>query len=78
MTLLDYAQTQIIPADLEITDFKGVSVICERLHEMGLHRGQKIRLIGRAPLKGPLIVQFGTSFLALRAEEAECTLIQAQ
>ncbi len=76
MTLLNFAQTQTSPADLEISNFTGASMICERLHEMGLHRGQKIKLLGRAPLNGPLIIQFGTSFLALRAEEAECTLIR--
>jgi Fe2+ transport system protein FeoA len=78
MTLLNFVETQSLRADLEITDFTGSAAICERLHEMGLHRGQKIRVVGRAPLKGPLLIQFGTSFLALRAEEAQCTLIQTR
>jgi Fe2+ transport system protein FeoA len=76
MTLLSYVQNHSVTGDLEITNFAGVPAICERLHEMGLHRGQKIRVVGRAPLNGPLLIQFGTSFLALRAEEAQCTLIQ--
>ena len=78
MTLLSYVETHTSHADLEIIDFQGTAVLCERLHEMGLHRGQKIRFVGRAPLRGPLLIQFGTSFLALRAEEAQCTLIQAR
>lgn len=78
MTLLHFVQNHSSTANLEITDFKGDVTICERLHEMGLYRGQKIRVMGRAPLKGPLLIQFGTSFLALRAEEAQCTLIQAR
>lgn len=76
MTLLSYVQTHATSGDLQITDFVGLTSICERLHEMGLHKGQVIRLLGRAPLRGPLLIQFGTSFLALRAEEAQCTLIQ--
>jgi Fe2+ transport system protein FeoA len=78
MTLLNYVQNHAVSGTLQITDFVGSAAICERLHEMGLHKGQKITLLGRAPLKGPLLIQFGTSFLALRAEEAQCTLIQAQ
>ncbi|WP_413287525.1 FeoA family protein [Bdellovibrio sp. HCB337] len=77
MTLLNYVQKNSLSGDLQITDFVGEASICERLHEMGLHKGQKITLVGRAPLKGPLLIQFGTSFIALRAEEAQCTLIQA-
>lgn len=77
MTLLSYAQIHSVNAELEITDFEGAPAICERLHEMGLHKGLRIKIIGRAPLKGPLLIQFGTSFIALRAEEAQCTLIQA-
>ena len=77
MTLLNYIQTHSASGNLQITDFVGAAAICERLHEMGLHKGQKITLVGRAPLNGPLLIQFGTSFIALRAEEAQCTLIQA-
>jgi Fe2+ transport system protein FeoA len=79
MTLLSFVETHsAVPTDLEITNFLGLASICERLHEMGLHKGQTIRLLGRAPLKGPVLIQFGTSFLALRAEEAQCTLIQTR
>lgn len=78
MTLLNYVQKHAQGENLEILEIKGADAICERLHEMGLHKGLKIKLLGRAPLRGPLLIQFGTSFIALRAEEAECTLIQAQ
>jgi Fe2+ transport system protein FeoA len=76
MTLLHYVQNHFKTADLEIIDLAGSPAICERLHEMGLHKGQVIQLLGRAPLQGPLLIQFGTSFIALRAEEAQCTIIQ--
>ncbi len=76
MTLFNYFQNHAKFADLQITNIVGSTAICERLHEMGLHKGQSIKLLGRAPLQGPLLIQFGTSFIALRAEEAQCTLIQ--
>lgn len=76
MTLLSYVQTHAPTGEVQIKDFSGLASICERLHEMGLHKGQTIRILGRAPLRGPLLIQFGMSFLALRAEEAQCTLIQ--
>lgn len=76
MTLLQYMQNHSSSGNLEIVGFTGAPAICERLHEMGLHQGQVITLVGRAPLRGPLLIQFGTSFVALRAEEAQCTLIQ--
>lgn len=78
MTLLNYSENHSKAANLIITDFTGAPDICERLHEMGLHKGLAIKLLGRAPLRGPLLIQFGTSFIALRAEEAQCTLIQAR
>jgi Fe2+ transport system protein FeoA len=77
MTLLNYVEKYPTAESLEIFGIQGESSICERLQEMGLHKGLKIKLLGRAPLRGPLLIQFGTSFIALRAEEAACTLIQA-
>lgn len=77
ISLLNYGEKHSQADNLEILEFKGAPDICERLHEMGLHKGLKIKLLGRAPLRGPLLIQFGTSFIALRAEEAQCTLIQA-
>jgi ferrous iron transport protein A len=78
MTLLNYVEKHSQAENLEILGFHGENAICERLLEMGLHKGLQIKLLGRAPLRGPLLIQFGTSFIALRAEEASCTLIQAQ
>ncbi len=78
ITLLNYVEKHPKAENLEILAIQGEKFICERLQEMGLHKGLKISLLGRAPLQGPLLIQFGTSFIALRAEEAACTLIQAQ
>ncbi|MFS4459801.1 FeoA family protein [Bdellovibrio sp. HCB2-146] len=60
----------------EITGFDGDELYRERLHEMGLRKGMLLTILGRAPFNGPLLVRFHTSFLALRNEEAACTLIK--
>ena len=62
---------------VEITGFLGPEVLCERLHEMGLRVGTKLNILGRAPFKGPLLLRFNTSFLALRLDEAACAQVRA-
>jgi ferrous iron transport protein A len=57
---------------IEITGFVGDTVYRDRLHEMGFRVGSLISIIGRAPFRGPLLVRYKTSFLALRVEEASC------
>lgn len=60
----------------EISGFTGEQVYRERLHEMGLRVGTKVTILGRAPFRGPLLVRFNTSFLALRNEEAACAQVK--
>ncbi len=60
----------------EIVGFSGDDAICERLHEMGLHQGIVLKVVGRAPWKGPWLVQFKMTCLALRIEEAECPVLK--
>lgn len=74
MTLLDFAKTK--EALIEITGFAGESMFCERLHEMGLREGMLIRILGRAPFGGPILIRYNTSFLALRNAEAACALVK--
>ncbi|KYG64050.1 ferrous iron transporter A [Bdellovibrio bacteriovorus] len=75
MTLLD---SKPRPGhQFEITGFTGDQVYRERLHEMGLRVGTKVTVLGRAPFRGPLLVRFNTSFLALRNEEAACAQVKA-
>lgn len=59
-----------------IEGFHGDPVIVERLKEMGLHQGLEVAPVGRAPFGGPMLFRFGNTVLALRYEEAQCTLIQ--
>ncbi|MGE0526759.1 MAG: ferrous iron transport protein A [Bdellovibrionales bacterium] len=61
---------------LTIETVVGEPHLSRRLREMGFHAGCNIRLLGRAPFKGPLVVQLHDSVLALRTAEAECLLIR--
>lgn len=60
---------------LKIADVTGDPVLTRRLREMGFHQGCEVRILGRAPFKGPFVVQLHDSVLALRLTEAECLLI---
>lgn len=59
-----------------IQGFCGEPRIVERLKEMGFHQGLEIEAVGRAPFGGPHLYRFGNTVLALRSEEAECTILQ--
>lgn len=74
MNLLD---SSIKPGHIvEIIGFAGEDIFRERLHEMGLRVGTTLKILGRAPFGGPLLVRFNTSFLALRNEEAACARVK--
>lgn len=64
-----------IGQSVEIVNFEGDELYRERLHEIGLRKGLLLTILGRAPFRGPLLVRFQTSFLALRNEEAACTIV---
>lgn len=49
---------------------QGEAVLVERLQEMGLIEGLEFTLLHRLPMGGPWIVQFHSTFLALRNDEA--------
>jgi Fe2+ transport system protein FeoA len=59
-----------------IVGFLGPLPIIERLQELGLHKGDEITFVGRAPMRGPLLLRLGATVLALRQEEAQCLQIQ--
>lgn len=61
---------------LTIADVTGEPGLTRRLREMGFHTGCAVRLLGRAPFRGPFVVQLHDSVLALRSAEAECLLIK--
>ncbi len=59
-----------------IANIVGEPGLARRLREMGFHIDCTVRLLGRAPFNGPLIVQLHDSVLALRSAEAECLQIR--
>lgn len=61
---------------LQIAALIGETGLTRRLREMGFHSGCEVRILGRAPFNGPLVVQLHDSVLALRSAEAECLLIR--
>lgn len=52
--------------------------IVERLAEIGFIPGERVRVIGRAVLGGPLAVRVGTGTFALRRSEARCIAVQPE
>ena len=69
-------------ADLEegkeatIKEICGPNSVRTRLIEMGLVRGIKVRMLGRAPLGDPIEIRVRGCALALRVEEAKQILIE--
>ena len=61
---------------LTIANVTGEPGLTRRLREMGFHSGCEVRILGRAPFKGPFVVQLHDSVLALRLVEAQCLLIK--
>lgn len=61
---------------LVIANVIGNPTLTRRLREMGFHSGCEVRILGRAPFKGPFVVQLHDSVLALRQTEAQCLLIR--
>lgn len=70
LTKLDRSQTVVIK------EFVGPAEIVERLKEMGLHLGIRVLYQGRAPFRGPHLIRFGSTVVALRDEEAACAKVQ--
>lgn len=64
------------PHWFEIEKLDGEAVLSERLTEMGLVPGALIKVHGRLPFGGPISIQLGNGFLALREAEAACLLLR--
>ena len=59
-----------------IKTFCGDQREVERLKEFGFFKGAVVSFLGRAPFGGPQIFQVGSTFVALRQEEAECAILE--
>ena len=49
--------------------------VAARLAELGFLPGERVRIVAKAPLGGPLAVRVGTGTFALRREEAACVRV---
>ena len=54
-----------------VSAVSGDTLSVERLEEMGLSIGRHIVLVRKIPFGGPFVVLAGSTFIALRASEAE-------
>ena len=59
-----------------VVGVRGRGAIRTRLLEMGLTRGTRLTMIGRAPLGDPLEVKVRGYLLALRREEARDIVVE--
>jgi len=73
MTLLDLnpGMTGII------TRISGVGMIRHRMLDMGIHIGEKVKLIKTAPFKDPLEFCLNGNHISLRRSEAELVHIKS-
>jgi Fe2+ transport system protein FeoA len=56
----------------KISTLTGAPEIADRLRELGFTTGEVIRIVGRAPLGEPLMVEVRGAIVALRNSEAAC------
>ena len=56
---------------LEIVNLTSVEEQKERLQELGILVGTQVQLVRKSPFAGPLIIQVGTAFVALRKDDAD-------
>lgn len=61
---------------MTLVGFAGEPLTIERLHEIGLYQGLELVYLGRAPFRGPVLIQFENTCFALRPEEAQCVLVK--
>ncbi len=59
----------------KISTLSGAPEIADRLRELGFTTGESIRIVGRAPLGEPLMVEVRGAIVALRKTEAACIQI---
>jgi ferrous iron transport protein A len=57
--------------------FQGPESLQERLREMGIYSGLVLKVKGRAPWKGPWLVEYSETVMALREEEAQCLIVKS-
>lgn len=57
---------------LEVVELQGDADIRERIRELGIGQGSKLKFIRQTPFGGPCLFQTSSTLLALREEELAC------
>lgn len=60
----------------QIVKVTGEEQLVRRLSDLGVYEGVIVEVVGQAPLKGPLIIRFSGTTLALREGDAACIQVQ--
>jgi ferrous iron transport protein A len=58
-----------------VADVQGTDAVAVRLLEMGLTPGAAIRVVGEAPLGGPMEIEVRGYRLSVRRREAACVAV---
>eukprot|EP00727_Mastigamoeba_balamuthi_P011122 m51a1_g6632 hypothetical protein (852) ;mRNA; r:73357-75912 len=58
-----------------VVSLNGNGVVCRRLAELGLVPGVEVRVVGRAPFRGPIKIFFRNNEFSLRADQARCVQV---
>lgn len=58
-----------------VVGYKSDGPLTRRLTELGLVPGRKVTFLRQAPLRDPMEIQVGSSFLALRRAEASIVAV---
>jgi len=68
---------QISPgASVRVIEFKGGQNLRNKLIQFGIHPGDRLRLLRRAPLGGPLLVECNDREIALGRGVAEKVIVE--
>jgi len=59
-----------------IAGYGMINEFAERLQELGLIPGTLIKIVRRAPFKGPVEISYGTNRVAVRANESNSIFVE--
>ncbi len=62
---------------MEVVDLHGDSEIRDRIRELGINQGLRLKFIRQTPFGGPILFQTPSTLLALREEELACLILKA-
>jgi ferrous iron transport protein A len=60
-----------------VTALAGDPALVQRLYELGLFEGERVEVVGFAPLGDPVEVRIGSTRLSLRRREAAAVTVTA-